>query len=461
MFGPIFPKSFDPDFADGARRQGAPPPKAGLMIAAARLSAAIEILADIETRHRPAADALKDWGLSHRFAGSKDRAAIGSLVFDALRCRASAAWIMGAPTPRGVLLGSLRQMRNLSAEAIAALCNGERFAPSPLSEDEAQRLATGTLDDAPINVRGDFPDWLEAAFSDISDDPVAEGRALAARAPLDLRVNILKVKREKVLATLARLDAAPTPLSPFGVRIPLLPEGRNPPIATEPAYLKGHVEIQDEGSQIAALLCGARAGEQVLDLCAGAGGKSLALAAEMDNHGQIYATDLDPRRLAAIYARLERAATRNVQVRTPKRGTDGEIDVLADLVERCDLVLVDAPCTGTGTWRRNPDAKWRMRPGSLEQRIKEQDEIIDKASQYVKAGGRIIYATCSLLKAENEERLNRFLAEHSAFAPMPIDELTRGLPELARFASGAGVGLRLSPHRSGTDGFFIAGLRRH
>jgi 16S rRNA (cytosine967-C5)-methyltransferase len=430
------------------------------MTPAARLAAAIEVLDDIETRHRPAGDTLKDWGLSHRFAGSKDRAAIASLIFDALRCRASAAWVMGAATPRGILLGSLRQMRGLPVDDIAALCSGERFAPPPLSEDEAARLSSATLDDAPAHVRGDFPEWLQPAFTEIFDDPVAEGRALASRAPLDLRVNRLKTTRDKARDALAHLAAAPTPLSPIGLRVPLFADGRNPSITSEPAYLKGQIEIQDEGSQIAALLSGARPGEQVLDLCAGAGGKTLALAAEMDNHGQIYSSDLDPRRLAAIHARLERAGTRNVQVRTPKRGSGGEIDVLADLTERCDLVLIDAPCTGTGTWRRNPDAKWRMRPGSLAQRLKEQDEVLERAKQYVKKGGRIVYVTCSLLAAENEERLARFLAADSSFAPIAIDALTAGLPDLARFASGVGLGVRLSPYRSATDGFFVAGLRR-
>jgi 16S rRNA (cytosine967-C5)-methyltransferase len=424
------------------------------MTPAARLAAAIEVFGDIGARHRPASDALKDWGLSHRFAGSKDRAAIASLVFDALRCRASAAWIMNEETPRAVLIGSLREMRSLGVDDIAALCNGEGFAPPLLDEEERRRLETASLDDAPLHVRGDFPEWLEGAFTQAFDDAAAEGRALATRAPLDLRVNGLKATRQKAENALSHLGAVPTPLSPRGLRIPLLPDGRNPPIATEPAFLKGQVEIQDEGSQLAALLCAAEPGEQVLDLCAGGGGKTLALAAEMDNRGQIYATDLDLHRLAAIHARLERATTRNVQVRTPRRGTD----VLADLALRCNLVLVDAPCTGTGTWRRNPDAKWRIRPGSLEQRLKEQDEVLDKAAQYVAPGGRLIYVTCSLLAAENEDGVTKFLASHGDFAPIAVDTLTAALPDLSRF--GSGLGLRLTPHRSGTDGFFIAGLRR-
>jgi 16S rRNA (cytosine967-C5)-methyltransferase len=425
----------------------------------ARIAAAIEILADIETRHRPAADALKDWGLAHRFAGSKDRAALATLVFDALRCRASAAWIAGSEEPRAIILGSLREMRGLSVDEIGALCSGEGHAPPPLSDDERGRLATATLDGAPDYVRGDYPEWLAPALAEaFGESAVAEGRALAARAPLDLRVNTLKATREKAQKALAHLGAEPTPLSPLGLRVPLSEDGRSASLAGEPAYLKGFVEIQDEGSQLAAQLCAAQPGEQVLDLCAGGGGKTLALAAAMDNRGQIYATDREARRLGPLYARLERAATRNVQVRTPRRGQN----VLADLEGHCDLVLVDAPCTGTGTWRRNPDAKWRIRPGALEQRLKEQDEVLESAALYVKPGGRLVYITCSLLPAENEERISAFLGRHTDFSAIGAEALVAaaGLPDLARFAGPGDIGLRLSPLTSGTDGFFIAGLRR-
>lgn len=382
---------------------------------------------------------------------------MATLVFDALRCRASAAWIMGAETPRAIMLGSLRQMRNLSADDIAMLCSGEGHAPPPLSEEERTRLATATLDGAPDPVRGDYPEWLAPAFAAAFGARAAEeGRALAARAPLDLRVNRLKATREKALAALAHLGATPTPLSPSGLRVPLSDDGRSASLAGEPAYVKGLVEIQDEGSQLAALLCAAKPGEQVLDLCAGGGGKTLALAAAMDNHGQVYATDREARRLAPLHARLERAGTRNVQIRTPRRNQD----VLADLEARCDLVLVDAPCTGTGTWRRNPDAKWRIRPGALEQRIKEQDEVLDSAARFVKPGGRLVYVTCSLLRAENEDRIAAFLARQSDFEAIAAQELVAAadLPALSAFVQGDG--LRLSPLTSETDGFFVAGLRR-
>src|SRR5208337_1160104 len=206
----------------------------------------------------------------------------------------------------------------------------------------------------------------------------------------------------------------PTPLSPVGLRIAIRPDGRGPALAAEPAYLKGLVEIQDEGSQLAALLSGAKPGLQVLDLCAGAGGKTLALAAMMDNHGQVYATDEDGRRLSPIFDRLARSGARNVQVRAPK----GQADVLADLAERCDLVMIDAPCSGSGAWRRKPDAKWRMRPGALEQRIKDQDETLENALRFVKRRGRIVYITCSVLRAENEDRIADFMAAHDDLLPV-------------------------------------------
>jgi 16S rRNA (cytosine967-C5)-methyltransferase len=357
------------------------------------------------------------------------------------------------------MLATLREMRGLAAADIAALCSGVGHAPAPLSEVERARLESGTLDGAPVYVRGDFPEWLAPYFARVFGETAeAEGRALAARAPLDLRINTLKSNKDKALKALSHLHAEPTPHSPLGLRLPLSADGRGPPLKTEPAYLKGLVEVQDEGSQIAALLGGAEPGMQALDLCAGAGGKTLALAAMMQNKGQIYATDTDSRRLAPIFQRLERAGARNVQVRAPR----GAQDVLADLSDRCDLVLVDAPCSGTGTWRRSPDAKWRMRPGALEQRLKIQDEVLEKSSSFVKPGGRLVYITCGLLAEENEDRIAAFLARNRDYLPVDAGHLARraGLPALAERGSLIGAGLRLTPHTMATDGFYVAVLAR-
>jgi 16S rRNA (cytosine967-C5)-methyltransferase len=431
------------------------------MTPAARLSAAIEVFGNIEVQRRPASDALKDWGLAHRFAGSGDRAAIAGLVYDALRRKASAAFVMGADTPRAILLGMLRLERNLDAAAIVRLADGARFAPEPLSEEERTRLEAADLDGAPPWVAGDYPEWLDPHFARVfGDERAAEGAALATRAPLDLRVNTLNTERDEAAAALADLAPAPTRWSPVGLRIPLRPDAKNPAIHAEPAFIKGLIEIQDEGSQLAALLAGAKPGQQVLDLCAGAGGKTLALAAAMENKGQLYATDDDKRRLAPIHDRLARSGARNVQVRTPKSvGT--QID---DLQGRMDLVLIDAPCTGTGSWRRNPDAKWRVRPGALEQRGKDQAEILDRAVSLVKVGGCVAYVTCSILAEENGDQVRNFLARHPGFAVVPPGEVAGALGERAFLFRRAVLmteeGLLMTPRRTDTDGFFVSVLAR-
>ncbi|HKA80799.1 MAG TPA: RsmB/NOP family class I SAM-dependent RNA methyltransferase [Xanthobacteraceae bacterium] len=429
------------------------------MTPAARLSAAIEVIADIDARRRPAPDALKDWGLSHRFAGSGDRAAIAGLVYDALRRRASSTHIMGEGSARASVLGMLRLERKLDPAAISALADGARFAPAPLNEQERTRLAAADLAGAAPWVAGDYPEWLDPYLARVfGEERAAEGAALASRAPLDLRVNTLASDRDAAAAALADLGAAPTRWSPVGLRIVLAADARSPAIHAEPAFIKGMIEVQDEGSQVAALIAGAKPGEHVVDLCAGAGGKTLALAAAMQNRGQLYATDTDKRRLAPIHDRLARSGARNVQVRTPKSvGNE-----LADLEGRADLVLIDAPCTGIGTWRRNPDAKWRVRPGALEVRCKEQAEVLDRAARLVKPGGRIAYVTCSLLSEENGDQVRAFLARHADFAIVPPAEAANALGERAylfrRAALMSEEGLLMTPRRTDTDGFYVSVL---
>jgi 16S rRNA (cytosine967-C5)-methyltransferase len=430
------------------------------MTPGARLAAAIEVFAMIETERRPAADALKSWGLTHRFAGSGDRAGIAGLVYDALRRRASSAYLMGSDTPRAILLGMLMRERGFDAGAIGNLANGAGHAPPPLTDDERARLDAATLDDAPAHVVGDYPEWLDPHLQRVfGNERAEEGAALSSRAPLDLRVNTLNADRDKAAGMLSDLAPEPTRWSPNGLRIRLSADAKSPAIHAEPAFLKGMVEIQDEGSQLAALFAAAKPGEQVVDLCGGAGGKTLALAAMMENKGQIYATDDDKRRLAPIHERLARSAARNVQVRTPKSVGD----TIGDLAGRIDLVLIDAPCTGTGAWRRNPDAKWRMRPGALEQRAKEQAEILDRAVPLLKAGGRIAYVTCSVLDEENGAQVRAFLARHPGFSLQPPSEVANALGERAfMFAKAAllsGEGLLMTPRRTDTDGFFVAVLK--
>ncbi len=426
-------------------------------------SAAIEVLADIEARHRPATDALRDWGLSHRFAGSGDRGAIGNLVFDALRRRSSLAWLMGSDTPRALVLGTFGILWKQGTAGIDAAFSGDPHAPEPLTADERAALERDVPDDAPSHVRGDYPDWLDGSLTRLFGEAAAEeGRALAARAPVDLRANPLKSSREKVLKALSRVSPAPTPFAPYGIRVPV-GEGaaRSPHVLSEPGYRKGWFEVQDEGSQLAALLAGAAPGMQVADICAGAGGKTLALAAQMANKGQVYAWDADRRRLADIHERLQRGGVRNAQVREA-----GNVDALADLAGRMDVVLVDAPCSGSGVWRRRPDAKWRLSDRALAERIAEQTAALEAGAPMVKPGGRLVYVTCSLLPEENEDRVADFLAGHPDFAAISSGEvLAAALPgdageRLAEASLSRPGGVMFTPRLTGTDGFFVSVLER-
>jgi 16S rRNA (cytosine967-C5)-methyltransferase len=431
------------------------------MTPAARLSAAIELIEAIDDQRIPAAKALKEWGTAHRFAGSGDRAAISGLVWDVLRRRASSAWIMGSDTARARLLGMLRLERGLNTEAIAALCDGSRFAPSALTDAEQKALTSNSLEKAPAPVAGDYPEWLDPYLTEVfGEERVLEATAMASRAPLDLRVNTLKARPEKVLAATAHLGTVPTRWSPIGLRIELGADARNPGIHAEEAFIKGQIEVQDEGSQLAALLSAAKPGEQVIDLCAGAGGKTLALAALMQGKGRLIATDHDKRQLAPIHERLSRAGVHNCDVRTPR----GEGDALSDIRSSADLVMIDAPCTGTGTWRRNPDAKWRMRPGALEIRLKDQAEVLDRAAALVKPGGRIAYVTCSVLLPENGGQIRAFMARHPDFAVVPPSETVTALWDKAEDFSAATLqsaeGLLMTPRRTGTDGFFVSVMRK-
>jgi 16S rRNA (cytosine967-C5)-methyltransferase len=422
-----------------------------------KLAAAIEVLEDIERRHRPAADALKDWGLSHRFAGSGDRAAIGNIVYDALRRKRLAGWLLDDESPRALAFGALLLEWGETPESLAAALEGDRFAPSPLSEAEIAGIIGRDLDAAPDAVRADCPDWcaplLEAAYG---GDWVAEGQGLASRPPLDLRVNRLKADRDKVIAALRGSGAVPLAAPADALRIPAISGGgRHPNVQAEPAFQKGWFEVQDAGSQMAARLAGAAPGMQVLDFCAGAGGKTLAMSAAMENTGQVFAHDSEKQRLAPIFDRLKRAGCRNVQV-------VADAADLASHEAQMDLALVDAPCTGSGTWRRRPDAKWRLTDRQLAARVAEQAAILDAAAAYVKPGGRLAYVTCSVFAEENESQVAAFRERSAAFVAEDHGELWRNafdLPE-ARAMIGPVTGIRLSPARTGTDGFYVAVLRR-
>ncbi|SMQ62133.1 16S rRNA (cytosine967-C5)-methyltransferase [Devosia lucknowensis] len=422
-----------------------------------RLAAAIEVLADVKQRKRPVSEALKSWGLNNRFAGAGDRAAIGNLVYDALRRRASHAFAMGSDSPRALVLGVAMRDWGETPAALDAAFAEDNHAPAALSPEEAAG-ATADLGGASPVVQSDFPDWLAPSLQRaFGADWVAEGQAMAGRPSLDLRANALKAAPEKVMKSLARFSPQPAAIAPFGVTMPAGPrDARTPNVTTDEGYLKGWFEVQDQGSQIVAALAGAREGDQVLDLCAGAGGKTLALAATMGNKGQIFAYDSDRSRLAPIYDRLKRNGVRNAQVRAPHPGA------LDDLVGKLDRVVVDAPCTGTGTWRRRPDTKWKLTPELLAQRQAEQAALLVEAARYLKSGGTLVYITCSILPEENDDQVAAFLASTPGFSSVDITSAWRQalITEIPPGLATPGGGICLTPHRTGTDGFYCHLLRK-
>ena len=416
-----------------------------------RVSAAIEVLAEIEARHFPVRMALKRWGESARYAGSKDRAFVSGLVLDALRRKRSLGWMMGDAGPRGVVIGVLAHVWQWTPERIAEAA-AEEHGFGALSETEQQRLTDPVLlAGAAAPVAGDYLDWLEPHLARVFGEAVrGEMAALSDRAPVDLRINTLKTDLERGAKAVALIGGEPAGLLDTAFRIPA-PQAadRTPSVEAVPAFSKGWFEVQDLGSQIAAAVAGEIKGKQVLDFCAGGGGKTLALAAAMNNSGQIFAHDSDARRLADTIRRSQRAGVRNLQIRSPV-----EPEPLKGMESRMDVVFVDAPCTGSGTWRRHPDAKWRLSEDQLSKRIAEQDMVLDQAAPFVKPGGRLVYVTCSVFAEENEDRIVAFLARNPGFVVKPV-----ALEPVADHVTADGF-LRLTPRTAATDGFFVAVLER-
>ncbi|CAN7244487.1 RsmB/NOP family class I SAM-dependent RNA methyltransferase [Pararhizobium sp. LjRoot238] len=422
-----------------------------------RLAGAIEVLADIEARKRPVADALKDWGLAHRFAGSGDRAAIGNIVYDALRMKLSHAWLMDSDSATALGHAVMFRQWGVSPEQLAAELEGDRFAPEPLTEEMKAAFASRKLEDAPLYVQGDIPEWVQPSFEEnFSEDWLAEAKALAGRPALDLRANTLKASREKVLKALERSGVEPTVIARQGIRVQA-GEGpsRLPNVTAELSFQKGWFEVQDEGSQIVADLVMPKEGDQVLDYCAGGGGKTLAMAAAMNNKGQVHAYDTDRKRLAPIIERLKRAGTRNVQVHDRLEG-------LMPLAGKFDRVLVDAPCTGTGTWRRRPDTKWRLTQKNLEERLSQQQEALAGAAPFVRPGGRLIYVTCSVLPEENEAQVYSFCEDNPEFEILSGADAWAGLFGIDKPQpwSADMKTVTLTPASTNTDGFFFCMMGR-
>ena len=415
-----------------------------------RLAAAIEVLGDIAERHKPVRMALKHWGEGARYAGARDRAFVSGLVLDVLRKRRSLAWRMDDQGDRAAVLAATRFLWNWEIARIAAAAEEPR-GPGPLTENDRARLvADQGLEAAPPPVRGDYPDAMDGALARVfGEDRAAEGEALAARAPTDLRVNTLKTDTARAMKALAPFGPLLIDRLPGAIRVPTpAASERGPAVETAPEFEKGWFEVQDLGSQIAAACAGDISGRQVLDFCAGGGGKTLALAAAMGNKGQLYAYDADARRLTDTVRRSQRAGVRNLQIRSPIHPT-----ALDGLEGRMDLVFVDAPCTGSGTWRRHPDAKWRLTAEQLSRRIEEQDGVLRQAAPFVRPGGRLIYVTCSLFAEENEDRVAAFLAAAPGFRAIPA------AGPADAFLTPRGF-LRMTPRAAGTDGFFVAVLRK-
>jgi 16S rRNA (cytosine967-C5)-methyltransferase len=431
----------------------------------AQVAAAIDILATIEIGGRPADDAAADYFRRRRYIGAKDRTQIAGHVYSALRHRAAIDWWIARigkgtvePAARSRALAALVQVEGWRPEAVAAACDGDRFRPAQLNTAEARlidRLGGRTLHhpEMPRSVANDVPEWLEPYLERVFGKGLErEMAALNASAPIDLRVNLLKASRETARRALAMEGVAsqPTPLSPIGLRL-----RKRVPLSGLAAFKDGVFDVQDEGSQIAVLMAGARPGMRVVDFCAGAGGKTLALAAGMANRGKLVACDVSARRLERAALRLRRAGVGNVERRVLTSANDKWVKRHAGGFDR---VLVDAPCLGTGTWRRNPDAKWRSRPEDLAELVERQQAILRSAARLVRSGGRLVYVTCSLLREENEAQADAFLAAMPDFALVPA---ARAWEETIGGASRAGENyLFLTPARHGTDGFFVAVLER-
>ena len=416
------------------------------MTPAARIGSAIELLAEIASAETRPADAVaNDYFRARRFIGSTDRRTISDRVWSVLRSYRRLSWHLALPSflrkqeSRLLVAASLLLLERSTFSALTDLFSGARFAPSPLDESERttlRRLEARALDhpSMPDAVRYEVPDWLlpplTARFGTHLADELS---ALLQPAPLDLRVNLLKGTRDQAIAALAAegIEATPTPRSPWGLRI----AGRRAVTAGK-AFHAGLVEIQDEGSQLVAAITDARPSMRVADYCAGAGGKTLALAMTMQNRGTLVACDVSSARLDASVRRLRRAGVHNVERHLVEPGDKWAKRRAGSF----DRVLLDAPCTGTGAWRRNPDARLRLTEHDLVELLHKQREIIDRAAPLVRSGGRLVYATCSLLTEENEAQVTDFLARDPRF--VMVDALS------------------LTPARDGTDGFFAAALER-
>lgn len=437
---------------------------------AAHIQAVIEIMEHVQSiwaqdRRAPVDSLMAQYFKNRRYIGSKDRGAISDLTYFVLRNGGALEWHIEqcdrSTTPRRLVMVALLFYGQsghtpMEREDIAALFSGAKYAPPVITEQEQLMLARCegrefTPPSMPAAARYNYPDWMEGRLKDAFGDDLPEAmQALNAQAPIDLRVNLLKCKDRGDLILALDKDgyfASPTPHSPLGVRL----KKRLPAFNTQ-AFKDGMYEMQDEGSQIVGLLVQAKPGQKVIDFCAGAGGKTLAIAATMQNKGRVLAWDVAAHRLEQINKRLARAGVDNVQTHVLKNESD---PFLKRHIGTADWVLVDAPCSGSGTWRRNPDLKWRFSPEDLQEVKSLQSGILKNAARLVKPGGKLVYVTCSIFPDENVGQVKQFLMQNPTFRVAPPDKIWN---KHVSVKDGVGPVLQLSPHQDGTDGFFGAVL---
>ncbi len=416
-----------------------------MAITRSQLEAATEALQLVLKFERPADAVLHDFFRARHALGSRDRAFVAEAVYGVLRRKRTVDTLAPGDSPRRMLLAWLARLGGLSVRELAVATSEEEQA-------WLARVKAQPLENLPLALRAELPDWIvDRLRSRLSEEEIAAlARALNEPAPLDLRVNTLVAEREAVRQGLAidAVAAEPTPYSPVGLRV----RGR-PSINRHPLFLAGAIEVQDEGSQLLGYLLAPRRHDLVVDFCAGSGGKSLLLGALMHSHGRIYAFDTSAARLARLKPRLKRSGLSNLYPQPIRSENDIRVKRLAGKIDR---VLVDAPCTGLGTLRRNPDLKWRQSPQSLEELSRKQAAILRAAANLVKPGGRLVYATCSLLEEENENVVAAFLAERDDFGMLNCQELLAQQGIVLE----TGEQLRLLPHLHGTDGFFAAAMQR-
>jgi 16S rRNA (cytosine967-C5)-methyltransferase len=410
-----------------------------------QVDAATEALARALKFDRPADSVLHDFFRARHALGARDRAFVADTVYGVLRRMRTVELLAPGGVPRRMVLAYLARLAGVSVRELATVTTADE-------RPWLAELKAHALDGLPVAVRAEMPDWIvERLGQGLSEAQILEiARGLNEPAPLDLRVNTLQGDRGEVRRGLAAsgIEAVPTPYSPAGLRI-----DDRPPISRHALFLSGAIEVQDEGSQLLCMLLAPRRSDLVVDFCAGAGGKSLMLGALMRSQGRIYAFDVSAARLSRLKPRLKRSGLSNMHPAPIRDEHDTRVKRLAGKIDR---VLVDAPCSGLGTLRRNPDLKWRQSPQSVEELKVKQASILRSASRLLKPGGRLVYATCSLLAEENEGIVAAFLSAHPEFRQLDC----AGILREAGVALDTGLFLKLFPHLHGTDGFFAAAMER-